>query len=286
MTTILGGPQGGDSARQRKKFLRAVAQEDAAMHVNLTYKEPPAVPHETMYFTNEEAKRVLHPHNDAIVLKAQVANNLVKMVLIDNGSAADIVFKSTLERMNLGGLRPTPTQTPLFGFTGERVMTEGIIDLPVTFKTPAGVEVVHMVPFRVVDQESPYNVIIGRPTLNRIRAITSTYHLLMKFPTKDGIGIMAGDQSQARTCYVQGIDGKLARKMVNTISQLRDSVESTTVLREIQEDICMTPKCKVPASSSQTGRDPTESGKSYMTGPTTSNTRTRHRSIACGMRNT
>ena len=77
----------------------------------------------------------MHPHNDAIVLKAQVANNLVKRVLIDNGSAADIIFKSTLERMKLGGLRPVPTQTPLFGFTGEKVMTEGIITLPVTFGT-------------------------------------------------------------------------------------------------------------------------------------------------------
>ena len=130
------------------------------MHVNFTYEEPPSVPHETMYFTNEEAKRVVHPHNDAIVLKAQVANNLVKRVLIDNGSAADIIFKSTLERMKLGGLRPTPTQTPLFGFIGERVITEGIIDLPVTFGTPVNIEVVHMVPFLVVDQELPYNVII------------------------------------------------------------------------------------------------------------------------------
>ena len=101
--------------------------------------------------TRRFTKRVVHPHNDAIVLKAQVANNLVKRVLIDNGNAADIIFKSTLERMKLGGLRPTPIQKPLFGFTGERVMTEEIINLPVTFGTPGGIEVVHMVSFIVVD---------------------------------------------------------------------------------------------------------------------------------------
>ncbi|RYE03027.1 MAG: hypothetical protein EOP33_09865, partial [Rickettsiaceae bacterium] len=124
--------------------------------------------------------------------------------------------------MKLGGIRPIPTQTPLLGFTGETVMTEGIIDLPVTFGTTGGIEVVHMVPFLVVDQESPYNVIIGRPTLNRLRAITSTYHLLVKFPTEEGIGVMAGDQTQARICYVQGVDGKPAEKRVNTIYQLED----------------------------------------------------------------
>ena len=68
VTIILGGPKDGDSAQQRKKFLRAVAQEDTAIHVHFTYEEPSSVPHEMMYFTNEEAKRVMHPHNDAIVI--------------------------------------------------------------------------------------------------------------------------------------------------------------------------------------------------------------------------
>ena len=40
-------------------------------------------------------------------------------------------------------------------------MTEGIIDLSVTFGNPGGIEVFHMIPFLVVDKESPYNVIIG-----------------------------------------------------------------------------------------------------------------------------
>ena len=122
--------------------------------------------------------------------------------------------------MKLGGLHPVPTQTPLFGFTGEKVMTEGIIDLSVTFGTAGGIEVVHMVSFLVVDQESPYNVIIGQPTLNMLRAITFTYHLLVKFPTEEGIGVMVGDQTQARIRYVQGVDGKPAEKRVNTIYQL------------------------------------------------------------------
>ena len=35
-------------------------------------KEPPSVPHETIQSTNEEAKRVVHPHNDAIVLNVGI----------------------------------------------------------------------------------------------------------------------------------------------------------------------------------------------------------------------
>ncbi|GFZ12348.1 hypothetical protein Acr_23g0007330 [Actinidia rufa] len=52
--------------------------------------------------------------------------------------------------------------------------------------------------FIVVDCPSPYNSILGQPTLGRIKAITSTYHLKMKFPTLTGIGEVKGDQKVAR----------------------------------------------------------------------------------------
>ncbi|GAV77677.1 hypothetical protein CFOL_v3_21148 [Cephalotus follicularis] len=55
--------------------------------------------------------------------------------------------------------------------------------------------------FLVVDTPSPYNVIIGRPGLNLIEAIVSTRHLLMKFPTRFGVGEVRGDQQVARQCY-------------------------------------------------------------------------------------
>ena len=42
--------------------------------------------------------------------------------------------------------------------------------------------------FLVVDCSSAYNGIIGRPTLNSWKAATSTYHLMIKFPTEYGIG--------------------------------------------------------------------------------------------------
>ncbi|GFS29200.1 hypothetical protein Acr_00g0005780 [Actinidia rufa] len=47
--------------------------------------------------------------------------------------------------------------------------------------------------FIMVDCPSPYNAILGRPTLGGIKAITSTYHLKMKFPTLTGIGEVKGN---------------------------------------------------------------------------------------------
>ena len=56
--------------------------------------------------------------------------------------------------------------------------------------------------FLVVDCSSSYNAIIGRPTLNSLKAVTSTYHLSIKFPTEYGVGQVQGDQLAARECYL------------------------------------------------------------------------------------
>ena len=56
--------------------------------------------------------------------------------------------------------------------------------------------------FLVVDCSSSNNAIIGRPALNSWKAVTSTYHLSVKFPTKHGVGQVQGDQLAARECYL------------------------------------------------------------------------------------
>ena len=58
-----------------------------------------------------------------------------------------------------------------------------------------------MVDFLVVNRPSAYNAIIGRPGLNKLKAATSTYHLMMKFPTEEGVGEVKADQLTTRRCY-------------------------------------------------------------------------------------
>ena len=50
----------------------------------------------------------------------------------------------------------------------------------------------------MVDCPSSYNVIIGRPTLNKWKAATSTYCLKVKFPTDNGVGKVKGDLSPSQ----------------------------------------------------------------------------------------
>ena len=54
----------------------------------------------------------------------------------------------------------------------------------------------------MVDRSFAYNAILGRPTLNSWKAITSTYHLMIKLPTDYGVGELRGNQVAARECYI------------------------------------------------------------------------------------
>ena len=63
----------------------------------------------------------------------------------------------------------------------------GTISLPVVVGAYLQ-QITKNVNFLVVDCSSSYNAIIGRPTLNSWKAVTSTYHLSVKFPTEHRIG--------------------------------------------------------------------------------------------------
>ena len=62
------------------------------------------------------------------------------------------------------------------------------------------VKVIKEIDFFIVDCPLIYNIILGRPALNRLRAATSSYYLKVKFPTAHGVGEIGGDQVLAREC--------------------------------------------------------------------------------------
>jgi len=86
--------------------------------------------------------------------------------------------------MKIDKERLLPSDT-LVGFDGTKVFPVGTITLPVTIgKYPQ--QLAKEVIFLVIDFSSTYNTIIGQPTLNAWKIATSTYHLLVKFPTEYG----------------------------------------------------------------------------------------------------
>lgn len=130
-----------------------------------------------------------------------VAEDEVKRILVDNGSSVNAIFEHTLNRMHLGHLRIVPCfEDPLYGFGHNMIPIRGVIYLPILFKIPP-IQVFHTIISYVISSSSSYNMILGRPMLTKIRVITSTTHLKVRFPNARGVGEIKLDREMAGRCY-------------------------------------------------------------------------------------
>ncbi|KAL2248431.1 UNVERIFIED_CONTAM: Retrovirus-related Pol polyprotein from transposon opus [Sesamum indicum] len=189
--TIAGGPQGGDSRRSRKRQNRNVQHDQLIASIE---------PDEEITFGDKDVAGGLRSQNDPMVIKLDIANFTVPKVLIDNGSSADIILSDVLVKMGLENTMLEPVRTPLVGFGGTEIVPLGTFDLPVSMGEDPRRKTL-MIKFLVVDTPFAYHVILGKPGLNAFRAIVSTYHLKVKFPTRAGIGEVICDPEEARKCY-------------------------------------------------------------------------------------
>ena len=138
-------------------------------------------------FSERDTHHVRHPHCDALVVKAMIASNNVHRMLVDNGSFIDILYYQAFQMMGLkvSDLKPSPN--PIYSFTGDSVILLGVISHPMTLGEYPRQSCV-MTDFLVIDQPSAFNAALGRLSLRELRAITSIYHLLMKFPKPHRVG--------------------------------------------------------------------------------------------------
>ena len=152
-------------------------------------------------FTDEDAERIHHPHDDAIIITLLIADYTTRRVLVDNRSSANILYYPAFQQMRLGRDQLRSVNSTLVGFGGIKVQPVSTISLSVVVGAYLQ-QITKDVNFLVVDCSSSYNAIIGRPTLNSWKAVTSTCHLSVKFLTEHGVGQVQGDQLAARECYL------------------------------------------------------------------------------------
>ena len=168
-----------------------------------------------------------------------MANKTIHRVLIDNGSSTDIIFTSAFDKIGIGRENLKPVNTHLRGFSREKVLPMGSIQLVLTLGNPP-CQAMTTARFLVVDAPSAYNMLLGRPSFNAIKAIPSAYHLMIKFPTIRGVGMVRGDQRVARECYSTSKKQKKVDNICLDELEMRDKVltrpEPSKELEPVQLD--------------------------------------------------
>ncbi|XP_023925089.1 uncharacterized protein LOC112036479 [Quercus suber] len=137
---------------------------------------------EPIAFDDSDLEGTVQPHDDALIVVARVGDFIVKRIMIDQGSGADVMYLDLFKGLGLRNEDLSKYSTPLVGFDGKVVVPEGQISLPMNME---GNKVV--VTFIVVASFSPYTPILGRPWIHAMGAVLSILHVKVKFLTDRGI---------------------------------------------------------------------------------------------------
>ena len=223
INVISGGfAGGGESSSTRKAHLRSIRLRET-LEVQAVSKLPQL--DTTITFSDSDMEGFQHPHDDPLVIRAIVANKTVHRVLIDNGSSTDIIFASAFDKIGIEREKLEPVSSYLLGFSGEKVLPLGSIQLVLTLGDPP-CQATTMIKFRIVDALSAYNMLLGRPSLNAIRAIPSAYHMVVKFLTENGVGMVRGDQQVAKECYLASMKQKAVDSIHMDELDMRDELNT------------------------------------------------------------
>ena len=127
-------------------------------------------------FSDDELPLEGSGHNRALHLTVKCEEHYVKRVMVDGGLGVDICPLSTLQSLKINTDRIRTNNVCVRAFDGAKRDTLGEIYLIVTI-VPAQFGIT----FQVIDMDTSYNLLLGRPWIHMARAVHSTLHQVVKF---------------------------------------------------------------------------------------------------------
>ena len=85
---VEGTTAASSSKKAHKTYLRMVH----TVQLTRSVLKMPRIGNPVIHFSEDDARRLHHPHDDALVVSLKIGDYNMHRVLVDNGSSADILY--------------------------------------------------------------------------------------------------------------------------------------------------------------------------------------------------
>ncbi|KAF5933448.1 hypothetical protein HYC85_029619 [Camellia sinensis] len=131
----------------------------------------------TLTFSDKELPPEGANHNKPLYISVECKNKWIPVVLVDTGSTINVYPARTAYAIDLktANFLPTTQVIQAYDNTSREVMGT------VKIQTKVGPGQ-HEVDFHVLEVPATFNLLLGRPWLHRVKAVSSTLHQMVKYP--------------------------------------------------------------------------------------------------------
>ncbi|XP_022851918.1 uncharacterized protein LOC111373595 [Olea europaea var. sylvestris] len=163
-----------------------------------------------------------HPYTGVLVISLPIAEVTIPKILVDTGSALNILFNNTLKWMGISANFLRPYSNMVLGLSGALTSAKGLIKLKVeSGLTPRQVK--KNSEFLVFDTPSPYDAVMGQPLIFSLKAVELLYHYSIQFPTPYGVGEVKENRELVDTCQLKAYGPRLCNLLGVHMAHVWDS---------------------------------------------------------------
>ncbi|CAN6465326.1 unnamed protein product [Victoria cruziana] len=112
-------------------------------------------------------------HTSALHLQVAILGFSIAKVLVDGGALVNVFPLRTIPKLGVRREQLQPTAIDISRFDGHSQTPLGKITLPVTVILK---DKDHLVEFHIIDVDTSYNMLLGRPWIHSQNAVASTLH--------------------------------------------------------------------------------------------------------------
>jgi hypothetical protein len=147
-----------------------------------------------LYFTDDELDPEGVGHNKPLYITVKCKDCVIAKVLIDNGSALNVLPRHVLDKMPVDASHMKPSTMTARAYDGSPRPIIGNIDVELVIGPQP-----FQVTFQVMDIHPSYSILLGRPWIHAARAVTSSLHQRLKFIINGNLVTVKAEETLSMT---------------------------------------------------------------------------------------